>query len=253
MSTNKINAGLEILKRLSISGFRIFTRDDALIIARSLGIRESYLNEVLSNLCTKNWITRIKRGLYAFSFESGMSSIPHEFEIAWALAPNSAIGFWTAMHYHHLTQQTPNTVFSLSTKKVVVPKLLKNQYVFVQVKSEKYFGIEKIWIHNAQIKITDKEKTIVDALSHPEHCGDIFEVVNMFETQNIDLKKIIQYALRLDKAVVSRLGWCLEKSGIPLTKLNKLQQGLSDSYRKLNPHGTSKGYHDYRWKLIINI
>ena len=104
-------AGLEILRILASSGLRIFTFEDAVSSAHAAGVSEKYVSEALTLLKKNSWIESLKKGVYAFTPESGLSTAPHEFEIAQALVFPSAISHWTAMHFHHLTQQTPNNIY----------------------------------------------------------------------------------------------------------------------------------------------
>lgn len=104
----KTQVGLDILRILGSDGYRIFTLKEALKASQDLNISPNSVTESLSLLKKNHWIEGIKKGVYAFTPDSGVSSPPHEFEVANALNSPSAISHWTAMHFHHLTQQTPN-------------------------------------------------------------------------------------------------------------------------------------------------
>ena len=54
-------------------------------------------------------------------------------------------------------------------------------YRFIQVRPERFFGTEKVWIGDARVAITDLERTLLDGLSMPQCCGDFAEVLHAFE------------------------------------------------------------------------
>jgi predicted transcriptional regulator of viral defense system len=89
----------------------------------------------------------------------------------------------------------------------------------------------------------------------PQYCGDFAEVLHAFEVRSKDLqlKKIIDYALRLDIATTKRLGWILEKQGIPLMDLQPLLDVPIKGFRPLDPTGPRKGPYDRRWKIQENL
>jgi len=54
---------------------------------------------------------------------------------------------------------------------------------------------------------------------------------------DLDLARIIGYALRLDAATGKRLGWVLESQGITDSRLVGLERRPIKGYRKLDPTG----------------
>lgn len=204
----------------------------------------------------EGWISRLKRGLYALSSESGLGPAPHEFEIAMALVQPSAISHWTALHYHQLTQQIPNKIFALiPTGTAIARSLPKDRYHYVQIKPEYYFGIEKIWLEQSQIQMTDKERTLLDGLHSPQYCGDFQEVLYAFKmaNENVNLDKLIDYSLLLDDAISKRLGWVLEALGHNDTQLTRLLDRSIKGYRKLDPSQPLQGPCNKKWKIYENI
>jgi predicted transcriptional regulator of viral defense system len=128
-------------------------------------------------------------------------------------------------------------------------------YRFVQVKPERFFGTEKVWIGEARVTITDLERTLLDGLTMPQYCGDFAEVLHAFEARgtDLDLQRIIGYALKLDAATAKRLGWVLERQGVDLSKLEGLAALPIKGYRKLDPTGPRKGPTNARWMIQENL
>jgi predicted transcriptional regulator of viral defense system len=128
-------------------------------------------------------------------------------------------------------------------------------YKIVQVKPERYFGTQKIWIEEARVTITDPEKTLLDGLSMPQYCGDFAEVLHAFEVRGDDLhpQRIIEYACKLDTATAKRLGWVLEYQGIDPAFLDPLLELPIKGIRKLDPTGPRKGPYSRRWMIQENL
>jgi predicted transcriptional regulator of viral defense system len=257
-------AGIELVRRLAAEGDRIFSTDRARELAPSVGLSDGYLRQAIHHLVRAGWLIRIRKGLYAISSTVPGTSPVHEFEIAMALVEPAAISHWSAMHYHGLTDQAPRKVFVLTTTDTSLPRRPRGNdrgyrvgetlYQFVQTKRERYFGAQKIWIGEARVTMTDPERTLIDGLSMPQHCGDFAEVLHAFRTrgERMDVERIIGYALRLDAATAKRLGWVLEALGYSGEQLDPLLTVPIKGYRRLDPSGPRQGSCNQRWMIQEN-
>jgi predicted transcriptional regulator of viral defense system len=261
--------GVELVRKLASEGHRIFTSARARELAPGVGLSEGYLRQALHHLAKSGWLIRLRKGLYALSSTVPGVTPAHEFEIAMALVDPAAISHWSALHHHGLTNQAPRKVFVLTTTKTSVPRARGGKaeqarngfpvggtsYQFVQVKSERFFGLEKVWIGEARVTITDPERTLLDGLSMPQYCGDFAEVLHAFEVRGADLnlQRIIGYALKLDAAVTKRLGWVLEHQGVDTASLEPLASLPIKGYRSLDPTGPRKGPCSRRWMIQENL
>jgi len=262
-------SGVELLRRLAAEGDRLFTMERAREFAPAAGLSEGYLRQALHHLARSGWLVRLRKGLYALSSAVPGVSPAHEFEIAMALVSPAAISHWSALHYHGLTEQAPRKVFVLTTTTASVPRVRSTTvkrtrngypvgdtvYQFVQVKPERYFGVEKVWIGEARVRITDPERTLLDGLSMPQYCGDFAEVLHAFKVRGdeLDVKQIVEYACRLDGATAKRLGWVLESQGVDPAYLEPLAGLPIKGYRKLDPTGPRKGPCSRRWMIQENL
>jgi predicted transcriptional regulator of viral defense system len=272
METNNIvhtGIGLELIRRLATEGHRIFTSRQAREFAPIVGISPGYVSQSLHYMTRAGWIMRLHKGLYAISSVVPVVAPVHEFEIAMALVKPAAISHWSALHYHGLTEQVPRQVFVLTTTETSIPRIRGEKakdvqkgyiaagitYQFVRVKAERFFGMEKVWIGEARVTITDPERTLLDGLTMPGYCGDFAEVLHAFEVKGdaLDLDRIIQYAFRLDAAVAKRLGWLLEQQGVEPLKLEPLSALPIKGYRMLDASGPRKGPYNHRWMVQENL
>jgi len=262
--------GVELVRRLAAEGDRIFTLARARELAPGVRLSNGYLRQALHHLTKSEWVVRLRKGLYAISSSVPGVSPAHEFEIAMALAEPAAISHWSALHHHGLTEQVPRRVFVLTTTEASVPRAVGSSsstkvpkgyaiggtiYQFIQVKPERFFGTERVWIGKARVRITDPERTLLDGLSMPHYCGDFAEVLHAFQVRgmNLNVERIIEYALKLDAAAAKRLGWVLERQGVEPAKLERLAFMPIKGYRALDPTGPRKGPCNRRWMIQENL
>ena len=263
----KSHIGIDLVRLLASKGDRIFSTERARELSPRVGLRASYLLEALYHLRRNGWIVSLRKGLYTLSSSVPGVTAAHEFEIAMALVNPAAISHWSALHYHGLTEQIPRKVFVLTTTDVSVPRVRGPEskergypiadtiYQFIQVKPERFFGTMTVWIGEASVTITDPERTLLDGLSKPQYCGDFGEVLHAFEVRGnqLDLKRIIAYAEKLDAATCRRLGWVLEEQGVHPVRLDRLARLPINGYRKLDPTGPCKGPCNRRWMIQENL
>ena len=260
--------GIELVRKLSAEGRRVFTADAAREVASSVGLSPGYFRQALHHLVRDGWLVRLKKGLYALSGAVPGTTSLHEFEIAMALVAPAAISHWSAMSHHGLTEQMPRRVFVLTTARAV-PRLRGKKamhsepgypagetvYQFVQIKPERFFGIDQVWVNESRVSITDPERTLLDGLMAPQYCGDFAEVLHAFELRapKLDVERIIQYALKLDTATSKRLGWILERQGIASDRLEPLRALPIKGYRALDSSGPRRGPYETRWMIQVNL
>jgi len=265
----KSHVGVELVRLLATEGDRIFSTDRARELSSKVGIKDSYLWEALFHLRRNKWIVSLRRGLYAISPSVPGVNPAHEFEIAMALVNPAAISHWSALQHHGMTDQVHRKVFVLTTA-TSVPRVRgakvgrngsdgysvgKTVYKFVQVKLERFYGTEKVWIGEARVVITDPERTLLDGLSRPQYCGDFAEVLQAFRLRGKELnfERIVDYALRQDTATAKRLGWVLDNLGTGPAYLELLERVPIKGYRKLDPTGPRNGSYNRRWMVQENL
>jgi predicted transcriptional regulator of viral defense system len=215
----------------------------------------------LHNLKRKKWILSLKGGLYAIvPLDIGVmgaeSFIVHDFVIASHLTKPYYIGFWSALNYHGLSDQIPASVFICTTKAKKPVSVLSSRFVFVQLTKGKFVGIEKTVIEGREVNISDKDKTVVDCLDHPEHAGGIDEVAKAvyFNHEELNFEKIRVYAAKTKSvAVFKRLGFILEATDL-LDKYAAMFESirLTEGYPALDKLGLKRGKYSEKWKLLIN-
>jgi predicted transcriptional regulator of viral defense system len=256
--------GMALAKSLAEKGYRIFDIKVAKEMGANIGIKDAYIKECLFHLKKIEWIVPLKRGLYALTPALLSGNSINEYEIAMAIVTPAAICYWSAFHFHQLTQQTPHQVFVMTIAGTKVPRAFIGKqnkglisgipYHILNVKKEHYFGIQKTWYGESEIYVTDLERTLLDGITKPKYCGGFAEVLEAFAIarEKFSLEKLISYAKQLGDSAERRLGWVLENAGISDEMITLLKNNPK-GYIKLNASGEKKGKFNKRWRVRENI
>lgn len=263
--TYNIRTGLSnketiLLSTLAKEGKTIFGLDD---IIKTLKTSYKYAKVIADRLRKKKWITQVSRGKYLIvPLNAGVEGeyTEHEFVIASNLVGSKPyyISYWTALNHYGYTEQTPFTVFVATTSRRTDLKVHGINYKFITIKKSKFFGTTNHFIDNHKIIISNKTKTIVDALDHPEYCGGVSEVAKCLWNARKDLSfgEIIKYAKDMDNAtIIKRLGYLIDILGfeIELPLYHKMQKLIRRGRSWLDPRAPKKGRSNLKWQLLVNV
>jgi predicted transcriptional regulator of viral defense system len=249
-----------LLSHMAEKGKNIFTLSD---VTQEFDIPYINAKLIISRLMRKGWLTPLSRGTYLIvPLEAGVMGkySEHEFVVASHLIEPYYIGYWSAMQYHGLTEQVPITVFVATTRHVTnrSRSILDSRYRFVTVAEKKFFGFSRVLIANSAVNISDKAKTIVDSLDHPEYCGGVSEAAKALwgAKDDVHMEDIVDYGIRMgNSAVLKRLGYLVELLGMetPPSVLDRICVNIRKGYTLLDPLEKREGRHTARWNLIINV
>jgi predicted transcriptional regulator of viral defense system len=238
----------------------MFTLADA---GKITGLSPSLASSLLHKAVRRGLVSRLKPGLFIIvPPELGSSAEyagnPFLTAVKLAVPAPCFISHGSAMEIHRLVTQPQLVVFASSSKRIRSRKLHGTEFRFVFVRPEDYFGIAKHWVTRQEaVDISDLERTIIDGLRQPEYCGGVTEVAKglWMRHQDIQTKKLVDYALRLDNgAVVRRLGYLLDLYALaPESELASLSEYLTAAYAPLDPMLPKEGPHLKRWQLQLNI
>ena len=241
------------LSSLSYRGTTLFTAEDVKEFADKP-------KNLLDSLVRKRWILKIRKGVYAIvpleAGELGAASYTlHSFVIASVLVKPYYIGYWSALSHYGLTDATPPAVYIATTKPRNTRTILGSNFRFVTIPRRKMFGKEEIELEKRKIIVSSREKTIVDCLDHPEHCGGVDEVAKAlyFHGGEVDTKKLVAFAERLgNTAVLKRLGQISETLDLAdlLGLLSRAKLGAG--YSLLDPTLPNRGRIRERWRVVLN-
>lgn len=241
-------------------GRPVFTHADVEAIT---GLLPKSGRNLMAGLVRRGVATRLKPGLFILvPFELGRERAylgnPYVVARELACAPEYYVSHASAMDLHQMVTQPQLAVFVTSPKAVRPRVVLGTEFRFVRCKRDDLFGIVEHWVTKTErVRVSDLERTVVDGLKQPEHCGGFTEVAKGYFIRRdaIDPTKLVDYALRLDVgAVIRRLGFLLETFEVPASAaLERLRAELTSSYALLDPLMPTDGPYQARWRLRLNV
>jgi len=164
----------------------------------------------------------------------------------------------TAMEIHGMTT-LPQLVVVVSTPKPRRPvTALGVEYRFVRCRRKHLFGLTEHWVTKQEkVRVSDLERTIIDGLKQPEHCGGLTDVAKglWMRREDVNADQLVQYAKRIGVgAVVRRLGFLLETYEMAAApELDRLRARLTETYVRLDPVLPAEGKRLRRWRLQLNV
>lgn len=201
-----------------------------------------------------------------------MTRLPkaHPFAIGAAIVSPSAVSHWSALQHWGLTDQIPATVTLSSPTRTFPPAdeaderssrpawtVAGVRYEFVAITRPRFFGVTQVWVNERnQVPIFDRERALLDAFHHFHIFGSLSVALEILEAHlaEIDVRRLVEYAVRLDVAAVAkRLGWALEKLGVPPDVLAPLRSYPARGDSPLDPGRPARGRHNPTWHVIENL
>ncbi len=263
--------GITLVEALVDRGRFLFTTAEAQTEGKRLGLSPGTILVTLSDLAKAGWILRLRRGLYATTGSlPGGIEVP-AFAIATALVTPSAISHWSALGYHHLTDQIPRTVTAMTTRRVVLPTMRRGGRTgarhtwtvgtttveYVTVNPRRFFGIEEIWLDDRfKTSITDRERTVLELFVSPRHFGGLGEALGILEEHlaSLDIERLVRYGVAIGIAsVAKRLGFSLERLGVDAARLAPLRAVPAAGVLILDPTRPTTGRRVASWSLVDNL
>ncbi len=249
---------IRLISRLEYEGIRVLSRKRLLALYKDNAQKVDYL---LSDLTKKGRLKQLARTKYlVIPIKAPYQQwTENEFIIADALMDGRDyyIGYNNMFNFYGFTQQIPQTTFILNTrfskKKVIDGK----SYRFIKINEDKLYGLTTLEIDKRKIKISDKEKTLVDLIYYFKPLGSIKQALKIIknEIKRININKFIKYTAKFPNiATRKRIGYYLSNLQIEKKLLKPLIKTISknNTLTPLYESRSRKGKIDKKWKLIIN-
>jgi predicted transcriptional regulator of viral defense system len=185
------------------------------------------------------------------------------------LAPEGAAAYDTAMHWWGWTapggsgQAAPGEprvrFVSPKRKQAMRPRLLGVRFELVFIKPERLFGVDLLGQPGLRIRVTDRERTVVDMLDRSDLCGGVPLVASVLAAvwPHLDLERLTAYQDRFGGGTVPRrLGYLAERLGLlppddPV--LGRWRTFIGAGYSLLERGGEARGPFVRRWGLRDNV
>jgi len=227
------------------------------------GLSETSARSFVRKLVDRGVASRLKPGLYVLvPFELGRERTYPGNPLVVAREIMNGEDYYlshaTAMVIHGMRTQPQLVVIVTSPTPRRSLTASGVEFRFVRCQRRHLFGLTDHWVSKQEkVRVSDLERTIIDGLKQPEHCGGLTEVAKglWMRREDMNVDRLVQYARRLGiGAVVRRLGFLLETyemAGEP--DLDPLRAGLTATYVRLDPVLPAEGKRLRRWRLQLNI
>lgn len=232
-------------------------------VAEISGLDSNSARSLTTRLASKGLATRIKPGLFILvpaelGHEREYLGNPHMVAAAIAGGKNYFISHSSAMEIHQMVTQPQLVVYTTCTKRIRPISVSGTEFRFIYCKPKYFFGSTHHWVTKTQkIEVSDLERTIIDGLRQSGCCGGFSEVAKGYwmRRQDMDIKKLVEYALVLDiGAVYRRLGYLLELFKTEETdQVELLRKKLTSTYVLLDPTMPAEGKFIAHWRLRLNV
>ena len=249
---------MELISRLEYQGIRILSRQYLLSIYPE-NVRK--VDNLLFNLTKKRRLKQLARTKYLVIPIKAPYQVwgENEFIIADALMEGRDyyIGYNNMFNFYGFIQQIPQTIFILNTKYSKEKIIDSTKYKFVKIASNKLYGLTSLKIDGIKVKISDKERTLVDFVYYYKPIGSIKQALRVVKEQmkRVESNKFIKYVVKFPNlATRKRIGYFLEIKEIEEESLEPLLRSIRRS-RSLTPLYESRfrrGKINKKWGLIIN-
>jgi len=227
------------------------------------GLSEASARSFVRKLVDRGVAARLKPGLYVLvPFELGRERqyAGNPLVVAREIVKGHDyyLSHATAMEIHGMTTQ-PQLVVMVTTP---APRrsvtALGVEFRFVRCQRKALFGLAEHWVTKQEkVRVSDLERTIIDGLKQPGHCGGLTEVAKglWMRRRDVDVGRLVRYARRIGVgAVVRRMGFLLETFEMAeAPDLDRLRNRLSATYVRLDPVLPAVGKRRRRWRLQLNV
>jgi predicted transcriptional regulator of viral defense system len=219
--------------------------------------------EMVRSLVAKGVLHRLNRGLYR---AQPMRSLGRRHAVS---APVTAahilraqpyyLGGWWAWSFHGLTQQAHSSRLDAFVTRWRAPRRLDNARLFFhRVASDKLsYGIVSTNVEGADVRLSDPERTLLDALDHPSLLGSVSDALRRVTEAlaKAEVRRIVTYAVRGSRtSTCQRLAVLLERRGVSPRALSPLVSRTRETKSVLSlwPDAPRIGPVHLKWRVVEN-
>lgn len=232
--------------------------------AELLGVEANVASLTLGRLVRRGWLSRVRRGLYLIlPLEAGREGtvIEDPWVLALELYSPCYIGGWTAAEHWGLTEQLFRATFVVTSAHIRHSRetFLGAEFHLTRGTQERVAQVGQVWRGRERIAVSDRERTIADALANPSWVGGVRHFVEILrtyrESKEWNPNRLIERLEEIGSgASFKRLGYLAEtvlKSEPHLVKeaLARRTSGVV----KLDPSIAERGRINTRWGLSVNL
>lgn len=227
----------------------VFTMDD---VNEYYGKIES-ARSAIKRLMAKGMVEKIRNNLYTCVSGETNAPLANRYQIASAITPTAYVSHHTAMEYYGANDQMYYDVYVSSKTEFKDFEFDGYTYHYVPCKCNE--GIESV-AYSGGVRVTDRERTVVDSIKEMDKIAGIEEVISNIECMpRLNEKRLLAYLeCYQNKFLYQKAGFLLKEYQDKLSlsdeffEICKEKKGLSKRYL-INDCNSGK-YVD-EWCLIV--
>ena len=238
---------------------KIFNFSEVLEKFREKKYSEGYLRKRLNDLLRAGYLGSVgSRGLYYIipQESSREEFVPDKFIIGAKLSPRGIIGYHSALELHGASYSSYNSIYIITQK--CFRSFIFQGIKYQTVKRDVSFGIETILREGIKIRVTDRERTIIEGINGLKYMGgleEFFKSVEFFPS--IDFDQVIVYLKRFNKKILyTKIGFllsCFEKRwSFPENYREEIKAHLGIRINYLSDK-REEAKLDKEWKLMVPV
>ena len=169
------------------------------------------------------------------------------------------LGGWWAFTLHRLTQQVYGSLLdAYVTHERRSRRLRSVRLVFHVLPSTAFeYGIETVRIEETNVRASDAERTVLDALDYPKTFGGVRTVLKLVAPaiERVDRRQLVSYAARgSHPSTCQRLAVLLERGGAAPRLLAPLGRRVRETTSLLSmlPDAPRSGKVNSKWRVVEN-
>lgn len=155
----------------------------------------------------------VRRNLYVVIDPTAQAIIADKYEISSAITPNSYIAWHTALEFHGIAHQPFYNAFVASSQRFndFYFEGIHYHYCSATLDPSADNGVVQP-SSNPYVRVTNKERTIVDCSDRIDRAGGIEELIHCLEgIHSIDEQKLIKYLEQYNKTFLyQKVGYLIE-------------------------------------------
>ena len=232
--------------------------------AELLGVKANVASLTLGRLVRRGWLSRVRRGLYLIlPLETGQEGTA--IEDPWILADElyspCYIGGWTAAEHWGLTDQLFRETFVVTSANFrrSPEVLLGAEFHLTHGTHERVSQVGQVWRGGERISVSDRERTIADALANPNWVGGVRQLIEILcthrESEQWNAKRLLERVGEVGSgAAFKRLGYLIDTVLKPDPHIvNEAYARRTSGIVKLDPAIHERGPISTRWGLSVNV
>jgi predicted transcriptional regulator of viral defense system len=230
-------------------------------LAREFGIERA--RYIARSLVRKQVLQRLQRGSFLIRPMRALSrpSTRSTAALTATLLRNEPYylgGLW-AVSTHRLSEQRYASICDAFVRRRLAARRLGPGRVRFHQRSlaKLEYGVEQLRIEDTEVRVSDLERTVLDALDHPRLFGGLERSMELLMThlKKLDARKLVDYAVKGSRSsTCQRLGVVLERNGVSPRSLAALHRKArrTRSVLSLFPDGGRQGPLNLRWNVVEN-